>query len=56
MDSVYPKGLFIGIVASMDERPAGMFRPVTVRPSVDFLRLETVLIVTSPGVEAAAQK
>jgi rod shape-determining protein MreC len=45
MDGVFPKGLPIGAVASIVKQEAGIFQDVTVRPYVDFERLEEVLIV-----------
>jgi rod shape-determining protein MreC len=51
MDGVYPKGLFIGVVSEAGRPASGLFRIVTISPKVDFLRLETVLIV--PGVAPA---
>ena len=45
MDGIFPKGLPIGAVASIVKQEAGIFQDVTVRPYVDFERLEEVLIV-----------
>jgi rod shape-determining protein MreC len=47
IDGLYPKGFMVGRVESI-ERAAGEFRLVRVRPSVDFLSLESVLVVTTP--------
>jgi len=42
---VYPKGLFIGTVSSVDRRETQLFLTVRVRPATDMDRLEEVLIV-----------
>jgi rod shape-determining protein MreC len=47
IDGIYPKGFVIGKVESVD-KGNGIYKVVSVRPSVDFNRLEDVLIVTSP--------
>ncbi|HWI20639.1 MAG TPA: rod shape-determining protein MreC [Vicinamibacterales bacterium] len=46
IDGIYPKGFVIGTVDQAD-RGAGAFHEITVRPAVDFARLEEVLIVKS---------
>ena len=48
MDTVFPKGLPIGQVAEIIKYEAGIFQDVTVTPSVDFERLEEVLIIAPP--------
>lgn len=45
MDGVFPKGLPLGIVATVVKRAAGIFQEVTITPHVDFERLEEVLLV-----------
>jgi rod shape-determining protein MreC len=45
MDGVFPKGLAIGQVADINKSETGIFQEVTIRPYVDFERLEEVLIV-----------
>jgi rod shape-determining protein MreC len=47
MDGVFPKGLLLGTVSAVQSSGGGMFQTVEVRPSVDFVRLEEVLILTS---------
>ena len=47
IDKIYPKGFVIGTVESI-ERGRGLFHEIMVRPSVDFSRLEEVLVVTTP--------
>lgn len=44
IDGIYPKGFVIGTVEHAD-RGAGAYHDITVRPAVDFARLEEVLIV-----------
>lgn len=45
MGGVFPKGLQIGEVSWVSEEPGDLFREVTLRPSVDFSRLEEVFVV-----------
>ncbi len=45
MDQVFPKGIPIGRVATIVRQEAGIFQDVTMTPSVDFERLEEVLII-----------
>ncbi|RJQ81647.1 MAG: rod shape-determining protein MreC [Desulfobacteraceae bacterium] len=45
MDGVFPKGLAIGQIADIVKKDSSIFQEVTVRPHVDFERLEEVLIV-----------
>jgi len=45
MDGVFPKGVAIGQVADINKSETGIFQEVTIRPYVDFERLEEVLIV-----------
>lgn len=54
LDGVFPKGLSIGQVAEVIKRNAGIFQEVFVTPSVDFEKLEEVLVVlTLPRPELA---
>jgi rod shape-determining protein MreC len=56
IDGLYPKGLAVGRVESV-ERRAGEYSVVRVRPAVDFSSLENVLVITgatAPGVDVAA--
>lgn len=46
LDGVYPKGVLVGLVTEVDASDKGMFQHITVRPSVDTNRLETVLVLT----------
>jgi rod shape-determining protein MreC len=47
LDGIYPKGYTIGFVESV-ERGAGLYKEVSVRPAVDFSKLEEVLVVSAP--------
>ena len=47
IDGIYPKGFVIGTVERA-ERGGGTYYEITVRPAVDFTRLEEVLIVKTP--------
>jgi rod shape-determining protein MreC len=47
IDGIYPKGFVIGKVESVD-KGSGIYKIIRVRPSVDFNRLEAVLVVTTP--------
>jgi rod shape-determining protein MreC len=42
-----PKGLVIGQITRVEQRDSDMFQQATVRPTVDFERLEMVLIIVS---------
>jgi len=47
IDGIYPKGLVIGQIESMD-RSGGVYKRIVVRPAVDFNALEEVLVVVTP--------
>jgi rod shape-determining protein MreC len=47
IDKIYPKGFVIGTVEHVDRGP-GSFRAITIKPSVDFSRLEELLVVLTP--------
>ena len=47
MGSLYPGGIPIGRVVDSSRDPTGLFYEATVRPFVDFNRLEEVLVVTA---------
>jgi rod shape-determining protein MreC len=47
IDGIHPKGFVIGTVEGV-ERRTGAFHAITVRPAVDFSRLEEVLVVLTP--------
>lgn len=43
--SIYPKGIAIGKIIDVQEEASGLFQVATVKPFVDFNRLEEVLII-----------
>lgn len=45
ISKTFPKGLLIGYVSRVDWREGGMFKKVEVDPSVDFSRLEEVMVL-----------
>jgi rod shape-determining protein MreC len=47
VDGIFPKGYILGTVES-SERGPGLYRVITVKPSVDFSSLEEVLVVLVP--------
>jgi rod shape-determining protein MreC len=55
IDKVYPKGFVVGTVESV-ARTLGTYHEISVRPSVDFSRLEEVLVVTTPPPAITAEQ
>jgi rod shape-determining protein MreC len=49
---LFPKGIPVGTVTQVIKRDFGIYQQVIATPAVDFSRLEEVLIVTSPPVDA----
>lgn len=47
IDGIYPKGFVIGTIEQVERGSAG-YHQITVRPAVNFARLEEVLIVRTP--------
>lgn len=47
IDGIYPKGFVIGTIEHVERGAAG-YHEITVRPAVDFTRLEEVLVVRTP--------
>ena len=47
IDGIYPKGFVIGRVDAV-EKAGSTFKRISVRPAVDFLSLEEVLVITTP--------
>lgn len=45
--SIYPKGIAIGAVVDVDKEASGLFKVATIRPFVDFNRLEEVLVISN---------
>lgn len=46
-DGIFPKGLLLGVVSSVDDAGKGIFRSVEIDPAEDFLKLESVTVLTS---------
>ncbi|RJX29996.1 MAG: rod shape-determining protein MreC [Desulfarculus sp.] len=42
---VFPKGVLVGTVSSVKKEKAGAFQQITVKPAVDFDRVEEVLVI-----------
>jgi rod shape-determining protein MreC len=53
IDGIYPKGFVIGTIEQVDRGAAG-YHDITVRPAVDFTRLEEVLVVRTPPASREA--
>jgi rod shape-determining protein MreC len=51
LDQIYPKGLTVGVVVSVEEGDQ-LTKHIIVRPEVDFRRLEEVLVLLSSPAEA----
>jgi rod shape-determining protein MreC len=49
LDGIYPKGLLLGTLVNLRASPGEIFREAKLEPSVDFGRIEEVLIVLSQG-------
>lgn len=45
LDRVFPKGHHIGEVVSVSDAPGELFKDIKIKPSVDFARLEEVLVI-----------
>lgn len=45
MGGVFPKGLVVGTVESVDRQEFGLFQTIVITPSVDFSHLEEVLVL-----------
>lgn len=49
--NTFPPDIRIGVVSSVEERPGSLFKSVTVKPGVDFARLEEVFVVDAQPAE-----
>jgi rod shape-determining protein MreC len=47
IEGIFPKGFLLGHVDDVEKAGAG-YKQITVRPAVDFTRLEEVLVVLTP--------
>ena len=45
LDRVFPKGNRIGVVTDVDDPPDELFKSIKIKPSVDFSKLEEVLVL-----------
>ncbi|HYA14413.1 MAG TPA: rod shape-determining protein MreC [Syntrophales bacterium] len=45
LSGLFPKGLLIGSVKSVDKTDSGLFQKINVEPFVDFARLEEVMVI-----------
>jgi rod shape-determining protein MreC len=52
-DGIYPPGLMVGHVTQVQRQGAGMFLGAMLLPSVDFSRLEEVLVLAPPTLSKA---
>jgi rod shape-determining protein MreC len=51
LGGIFPKGIVAGTVSKVNRKPYGITQEVEVRPSVDFSKLEEVLVVTNGDIE-----
>jgi rod shape-determining protein MreC len=52
LGTVFPKGLMLGEVVAVPDRPEALFKPVTIRPFADVSRVEQVFVISLPeGVQ-----
>ncbi|MBI2711381.1 MAG: rod shape-determining protein MreC, partial [Bdellovibrio sp.] len=51
LGGIFPKGVTVGTVSKVNRKPYGITQEVEVRPSVDFSKLEEVLVVTNGETE-----
>jgi rod shape-determining protein MreC len=47
MDQVFPKGLVVGTVSTVSIQTGTLFQTVEVQPTVDFARIEEVVVLAS---------
>lgn len=45
--STYPAGIRIGLITGITEEPGSLFKHVVIAPSVDFVKLEEVFVITA---------
>jgi rod shape-determining protein MreC len=51
LGGIYPRGVAVGTVSRVKKKPFGITQDVEIKPSVDFTKLEEVMIVTDQRVE-----
>ena len=49
LGNIYPKGIKVGIVSKIEKESYGITQYIEVKPSVDFSRLEEVIVLIYPG-------
>jgi rod shape-determining protein MreC len=49
LGALYPKGLVIGRIASLERKPYGLFQVASIEPTVDFRQLEEVFVILEQG-------
>lgn len=52
---VFPTGLQVGVVSKIIKKPRGMFHEIEVTPSVDYQKLENLLILHQPNLSEIKQ-
>ena len=52
LGTVFPKGLRLGEVVGVPDRPEALFKPVTIRPFADVSRIEQVFVINLPETTA----
>jgi rod shape-determining protein MreC len=45
LGGIFPKGILLGSVAAIDKRNGGLFQRIDVQPSVDFSKLEEIVVL-----------
>ena len=55
LGGVFPKGLLIGRVLTVSEPPDELFKNISVKPAVDFSKLEEVLIILKEDIPLSHQ-
>lgn len=48
LGTVFPKGLRVGVVVAVPDRPDALFKPVAIRPFADVSRVEQVFVAALP--------
>jgi rod shape-determining protein MreC len=56
LGGIFPKGIAIGVVSKVHRKPFGITQEVEVRPSVDFSKLEEVLVILTSDMISHTQK
>ncbi len=56
LGGIYPKGLIVGTVHSVEKKPYGLFQEVTITPAVDFSRMEEVFVIKRRGLAGEDQR